>query len=51
MWVALHRGADVTLTVLESNNEVMEGKRHTVALGTNLHVVAVTATPRLLLPG
>jgi hypothetical protein len=44
VWVALRRQADVTLLVLDPDgNTVLRGKRRTIAIGTNLHVVAVTA--------
>jgi hypothetical protein len=44
VWVALRRQADVTLLVLDPDeNKLMRGKRRTIAIGTNLHIVAVTA--------
>ncbi len=52
VWVALKERKAVTLKVYESNqgnpgNARLEGARTTVQLGTNLHVVAVTAKPQL----
>jgi hypothetical protein len=42
MWA----GGDVTLTVLDALNAPMAtGQRHTVAIGTQLHIVCVTAVP------
>jgi hypothetical protein len=59
VWVALRAARSVTLTVSETTGatatEVMAGNRATVAIGDNLHVVAVTAIPpsplQGLLPG
>ena len=47
VWVALRRRADVTLIVFDPvGDRPMRGKRPTVAIGTNLHIVAVTAVPQ-----
>src|SRR6266849_3327714 len=44
VWVALKTGAKVTLSVKDDQRvEIMTGNRHTVAIGTNIHIVAVTA--------
>ena len=44
VWLALRVGAKVTLIVLdEQNAQVMRGERRTVAIGSHLHIVAVTA--------
>jgi hypothetical protein len=44
VWLALRIGATVKLTVRDDHDaEVMEGSRTTVAIGSNLHLVAVTA--------
>jgi len=43
VWVAVRLPATVDLTVLDASGTKMSGSRHTVALGTNLHIVAVTA--------
>lgn len=44
VWLALRVGAAVTLVVLdERDKEIMRGSRRTVAIGENLHIVAVTA--------
>ncbi|WP_028064029.1 hypothetical protein [Solirubrobacter soli] len=51
VWLALKQAASVTLTVVEGTTQRMQGTRHTVAIGTNLHLVAVTATGTALLPG
>src|SRR5215211_5872191 len=51
VWLALRQGARVTLKVAEAATERMLGSRHTVAIGTNLHLVAVTATGQALAPG
>jgi hypothetical protein len=52
VWIALQEARSVTLTVTEetsgASKQVMAGSRQTVAIGDNLHVVAVTALP---LPG
>jgi hypothetical protein len=46
VWVALRKPGKVILKVLDTtlDNRLMEGDRHTVAVGANLHIVAVTAT-------
>lgn len=56
VWVALRRPAEVTLVVFEDQAgqpgaERLRGSRRTVALGPNLHVVAVTATGPALAAG
>ena len=52
VWLALRMPARVTLKVFDaSGTKVQEGSRHTIALGTNLHLVAVTATGQPLAPG
>lgn len=44
VWVAMRKPGMVNLTVLEPGGDpVIGGKRHSVAIGTNLHLVAVTA--------
>ncbi|MCU1265910.1 MAG: uncharacterized protein JWM21_2228 [Acidobacteria bacterium] len=44
VWFALRVGANVKLVVLDDHDaKVMEGSRATVAVGSNLHLVAVTA--------
>lgn len=44
VWLALRAPGEVKLKVLDPNNEVIiDGKRHTVGVGANLHIVAVTA--------
>src|SRR5262245_49154675 len=44
VWLALRVGANVTLKVPGADpSRPLVGTRHTVAVGTNLHVVAVTA--------
>lgn len=44
VWLALRIGATVTMTVKDSKDAVvMTGQRHSVAVGENLHIVAVTA--------
>jgi hypothetical protein len=43
VWLALRIGAIVKLTVRDGHDIVMEGSRATVAIGSNLHLVAVTA--------
>jgi hypothetical protein len=46
VWVALQRAADVTLKVFESGNEgtiLLHATRKAVAIGKNLHIVAVIA--------
>jgi hypothetical protein len=46
VWLAMRVGGDVTLTVLDPlNASVASGHRHTVAVGTQLHIVCVTAVP------
>jgi hypothetical protein len=45
VWVVLGQKADVSLVVRDpANQQPLRGKRPTVAIGTNLHIVAVTAT-------
>jgi hypothetical protein len=45
VWLALRMASKVILTVQdEQQNKVMEGSRDTIAIGKNLHIVAVTAT-------
>ncbi|GAA4329781.1 alkaline phosphatase D family protein [Variovorax defluvii] len=49
VWLATRIGCEVTLTVLDAPEALgatrASGRRHTVALGTQLHIVCVTATP------
>ena len=46
VWLAMRVGGDVTLTVLDAlSAPVAIGHRHTVAVGTQLHIVCVTAGP------
>ncbi|WP_017302041.1 hypothetical protein [Nodosilinea nodulosa] len=46
VWLAMRVGATVTLTVQDDKGvQVMQGKRRSAAIGKNLHIVAVTATP------
>jgi len=46
VWLAMRVGGDVTLTVLDAlNAPLASGHRHTVAVGTQLHIVCVTAVP------
>jgi len=46
VWLALRTPGSVTLSVQDDQqNRVMQGTRKTVAIGKNLHVVAVTAKP------
>jgi hypothetical protein len=46
VWLALQHADTVTVRVLDPNNtEVMRGSADTVAVGQNLHIVAVTAVP------
>ena len=46
VWLAMRVGGDVTLTVLDAlNAPLATGHRHTVAIGTQLHIVCVTAVP------
>jgi hypothetical protein len=52
VWLALRMPARVTLTVFDPTGpKLLEGSRRTIALGTNLHLVAVTATGQTLAPG
>lgn len=62
VWLALKKPDTVTLTVYETQDgtgsilagQILQGRRETVALGKNLHIVAVTALllgSRLLTPG
>ena len=47
VWVALKDPAKVTLTVKDNQGvEAATGSRNTVAVGVNLHIVAVTATSK-----
>src|SRR5262249_57671950 len=47
VWLALRMPAKVTLKVFDDHgNQPLEGNRHSIAIGPNLHVVAVTATVR-----
>jgi hypothetical protein len=53
VWFALKEERKVTLSVREGNAAgaaLATGTRSTVALGTNLHIVAVTATPPAAAP-
>jgi hypothetical protein len=43
VWVALKTRAKVTLNVFDGKDKTMTGSRQTVAIGKNLHIVAVTA--------
>lgn len=43
VWFALRRTCTVTLKVFQGNNVILTGSRSTVAVGVNLHIVAVTA--------
>lgn len=44
VWFSLQKKATVTLMVLDSTGKrVFDGKRETIAVGPNLHIVAVTA--------
>src|SRR5438552_3849429 len=46
VWIALQRAAPVTLKVFESGHEdtiLLQSTRKTIAIGKNLHIVAVTA--------
>src|SRR5262249_23192197 len=46
VWLAMRTGGDVTATVLDAlDATVAEAHRHSVAIGTQLHIVCVTATP------
>jgi hypothetical protein len=48
VWLATRVGGDVTLTVVDAPNApapLASGRRHTVAVGTQLHIVCVTAVP------
>jgi hypothetical protein len=48
VWLAMRVGATVTLTILdEQGNQRMTGARRSLAIGANLHIVAVTATPNV----
>ncbi|MDA0161691.1 hypothetical protein OM076_15540 [Solirubrobacter ginsenosidimutans] len=45
VWLAMREPGRVTLKVFDpSGLRMLEGTRHTIALGTKLHIVAVTAT-------
>jgi hypothetical protein len=45
VWVVVRRPASVVLKVMGAASDIrlLEGQRHTVAVGANLHIVAVTA--------
>lgn len=44
VWLAMRAGASVVLTGKDDQNvQVMQGQQHSVAIGQNLHIVAVTA--------
>ena len=43
VWVALKQAATVTLTVSNAQGALLTGSGVTCAVGTNLHIVAVTA--------
>ncbi len=43
VWFALRKTCTVTLKVFQGNNVILTGSRSTVAVGVNLHIVAVTA--------
>jgi len=43
VWFALRKACTITLRVLQGNNVILTGSRSTVAVGVNLHIVAVTA--------
>src|SRR5262245_39585767 len=44
VWLALREPGAIQLIVVDANNKrIMEGTRHTVAIGVYLHLVAVTA--------
>jgi hypothetical protein len=44
VWVVTFAGADATLKVMDDKGvEVARGKEHTVAFGSGLHIIAVTA--------
>jgi hypothetical protein len=48
VWLATRVGGDVTLTVVDALNApapLASGRRHTVAVGAQLHIVCVTAVP------
>jgi hypothetical protein len=48
VWLAMRVGATVTLTVLDEQGiQRMTGARRSLAIGANLHIVAVTATPNV----
>jgi hypothetical protein len=44
VWFALRAGAKITVRVFNGTDQQLEGSRHTTAIGTSLHIVAVTAT-------
>jgi hypothetical protein len=44
VWLALRERATVKLLVYNGNDKVMEATRETTGVGTNLHIVAVTAS-------
>ncbi|MEJ8853608.1 hypothetical protein WKW79_03465 [Variovorax robiniae] len=46
VWLAMRTGGNVTLTVLDAASATLAtGQRHTIAVGTQLHIVCVTARP------
>lgn len=46
VWLALKDAAQVTLSVRDgAGRKLLQGTRHTVAVGLRLHIVAVTASP------
>jgi hypothetical protein len=51
VWLALRKPATVALKVLDAASDDRPGIRHTVAVGANLHIVAVTAKPARLSEG
>ncbi|HEX5083172.1 MAG TPA: PhoD-like phosphatase, partial [Blastocatellia bacterium] len=50
VWLALKESAEVTLEVYNGDgpmdDTILRGKRRTVRIGKNLHIVAVTASPK-----
>ena len=47
VWLALRKPGTVDLTIYDGNAAILQGRRHTVAIGRNLHIVAVTADKAL----